>query len=49
LLLLAGVLFGKLSVNSVDPTAGLLVSGGLILIGLALFLFRGVNWLGGTR
>ena len=49
LLLLAGVLFGKLSANSVDPTAGLLVSGGLILIGLALFLFRGVNWLGGTR
>ncbi len=49
LLLLAGVLFGKLSINSLDPTAGLLVSGGLILIGLALFLFRGVNWIGGTR
>jgi hypothetical protein len=49
LLLLAGVLFGKLSINSVDPTAGWLVSGGLILIGLALFLLRGVNWLGGTR
>jgi len=49
LLLLAGVLFGKLSINSVDPTAGLVVSGGLILIGLALFLFRGVNWIGGTR
>jgi hypothetical protein len=49
LLLLAAVLFGKLSVNSVDPTAGLRVSGGLILLGLALFLFRGVNWIGGTR
>lgn len=49
LLLIAGVLFGKLSINSVEPTAGLLVSGGLILIGLALFVFRGVNWTGGTR
>jgi hypothetical protein len=49
LLLLAGVLFGKLSANSVDPTAGLMVSGGLILIGLALFLLRGVNRIGGTR
>ena len=49
LLLLAGVLFGKLSINSLDSTAGLLVSGGLILIGLALFLLRGVNWIGGTR
>jgi len=49
LLLLAGVLFGKLSINSLDPTAGLLVSGGLILISLALFVLRGVNWSGGTR
>ena len=50
LLLLAGVLFGKLSVNSVDPAPGLFVSGSLILIGLGLFLLRGVNWrIGGTR
>jgi len=50
LLLLAGVFFGKLSINSADPTAGLLMSGGLILIGLWLFLARGVNWrIGGTR
>lgn len=48
-LLLVGVSFGKLSINSVAPTTGLLVSGGLILIGLALFLFRGVKWIGGTR
>jgi hypothetical protein len=48
-LLLVGVSFGKLSVNSVAPTIGLFVSGGLILIGLALFLFRGVKWIGGTR
>ena len=49
LLLLAGVLFAKLSVNILAPIAGFLVSGGLILIGLMLFLFRGVNWIGGTR
>ena len=49
LLLLAGVLFGKMSINSLDPGAGLFMSGGLILIGLALFLLRGVNWIGGTR
>ncbi len=49
LLLLAGVLFGKMSIDSLDPSAGLFMSGGLILIGIALFLLRGINWIGGTR
>lgn len=49
LLLLAGMLFGKLSINSLDPVPGLFMSGGLILIGFALFLLRGINWIGGSR
>jgi hypothetical protein len=49
LLLLSGLLFGRLSINSGDPTTGLFVSAALIVFGFGLFLFRGVNWFGGTR